>query len=59
MALFNVVLSMYQEFELDLSDIDESSYRTQDTAIFFEKDLVACLKNVTYPLTIMFDELNH
>lgn len=57
MALFNVVLSVYQEFELDLSDIDESSYRTQDTAIFFEKDMVACLKNVTYPLTIMFDEI--
>jgi cold shock CspA family protein len=56
-ALCKVVLDVYQEFGLDTSSIHEADYRTQDTAIFFEEDMYACLKNVTFPLTLMFDEI--
>ncbi len=56
-ALCKVVLNVYQEFDLDTSCIRESDYRTQDTAIYFEEDMLACLKNVEFPLTIMFDEI--
>lgn len=56
-ALCKVILDVYQEFNMDASNIHESDYRSPDTAIFFEEDMLACLKDVAFPLTIMFDEI--
>lgn len=56
-ALCHVVLSIYKEFDMDDSLIHEADYRTKDTPIFFEEDMLACLSNISYPVTIMFDEI--
>lgn len=56
-ALCKIVLDIYQEFGLDTSNIHESDYRSPDTAIYFEEDMRAGLKDVTVPLTLMFDEI--
>jgi len=56
-ALCKLVLDIYQEFGMDSSNICESDYRSPDTAIFFEEDMLACLNNLTVPLTLMFDEI--
>lgn len=56
-ALCKLVLDIYQEFGLDTSNIHESDYRSPDTAIYFEEDMRAGLKDVTVPLTLMFDEI--
>lgn len=56
-ALCKLVLDIYQEFGLNTSDIHEADYRSPDTAIYFEEDMLACLKDVTVPLTLMFDEI--
>lgn len=56
-ALCKVVLDVYQEFDIDNSNIVESQYRSSDTAIYFEEDMLFCLKDLDTPLTIMFDEI--
>ena len=56
-ALCKIVLDIYQELGFDTSGIHESDYRSPDTAIYFEEDMRVGLKDLTVPLTLMFDEI--
>ncbi len=56
-ALCKVVLNVYQTLGMKTDVIREGNYRSQDTIIYFEKDMFACLKKVGLPVTIMFDEI--
>jgi len=56
-ALCKVVLNVYQSLDMSTSNIHEQDYRSVDTTILFEKDMHKCLKSLSLPITIMFDEI--
>lgn len=56
-ALCRLVHDVYKELNLDVSVIDDEKYQSFDTVIYFERDLYDALKELTMPITIMFDEI--
>lgn len=57
-ALCKVVLNVYNALGEDTSEIREVDYReTPNTTTYFEEDLDNCLKKLSLPITIMFDEI--
>lgn len=56
-ALCRLVHDIYKELNFDVSVIDDEKYQSFDTVIYFERDLYDALKELTMPITIMFDEI--
>lgn len=66
-ALYKVVDDLYKSLinfdksiEINRAEIDEAKYSSADNAIiYFERDMDKALSQIRYPVTFIFDEIEH